>query len=128
MCGGSMGYVSQHHNAAGAAACDLLPENWTVVDENFPVGLAIGQPGGTGDEAFAVQRAADRVHSAPGRGRCGGRGCVPQGRHLAADLLSVEEEVWRSDAVGDETAEAAGGGERPAEAVGGRPVAGQSHV
>src|SRR5262249_40986199 len=44
---------------------DLSPENWTVLNEKTPVGLAIGQPGGIGDEAIAVQRAADCVHSAP---------------------------------------------------------------
>jgi putative transposase len=55
---------------------DLSPEDWTAVNEKIPVGLAIDQPGGIGDEAFAVQRAADRVCSAPGGGRCCGRGCV----------------------------------------------------
>lgn len=50
------------------AAVDLLPGNWTVLNEKTPVGLAIGQPGRISDEPVAVQRAADRVHSAPGRG------------------------------------------------------------
>jgi hypothetical protein len=47
-------------------ASDLLPENWTAVNEKTPQGLADRQPGGTDDEAVAIQRTADRVHSAPG--------------------------------------------------------------
>jgi putative transposase len=94
---------------------DLGPENWTVQNEKNPVGLAVWQPRGFADEAIAVQRAADRLHSAAGRGRCGRGGCVSQGGHLDADLLPMAQEVWRADAIGDEAAEASGGGERPAE-------------
>jgi len=41
---------------------DLTPANWTIRSEKFPVEF-IGQPGGYGGEAIAVQRAADRLHS-----------------------------------------------------------------
>jgi hypothetical protein len=99
---------------------DLSPENWTAVNENFPVGLAVRQPLGTGDEAVPVQRAADRVHSAPGGGA--------QGRRLVADLVSVAQEVWWSDEVGDEAAKVAGGGECPPEETCGGPPARQGHA
>ena len=62
-----------------------------------------------------VQRAADRVRPAAGGGRNGGRGGVPQGRDQRGDLLRLAQEVRRADAVGDEAAEAARGGERQAE-------------
>src|ERR1700741_3784535 len=100
---------------------DLSPENWTDLNGKIPVGLAVWQPKGFGGEAIAVQRAADRLHSPPGRGRRDGRRCVPQGRHLDADLLPMAEEVWRSDAVGDEAPEAARGREHPTEAARGGP-------
>lgn len=41
----------------------------------------------------------DRFHPAAGRGRDGGRGGLPQGRHLGCDVLELEEALWRSDAV-----------------------------
>ena len=41
----------------GLETSDLTPANWTIRSEKFPVEF-IGQPGGYGGEAIAVQRAA----------------------------------------------------------------------
>ena len=54
-----------------------------------------------------------------------GRGGVPEGRHQRGDLLQLAQEVWRADALGDEAAEAARGGEPAAEEAGGRSLARQ---
>ena len=44
---------------------------------------------GASCEAIEVQRAADSVHSAPGGGRGGRRGGVPEGRDFPADPLPL---------------------------------------
>ena len=51
---------------------------------------------------------------------------MPQGRDQRGDALQLAEEVCGPDAVGDEAAAAARGGERQAEEVGGRSLARQS--
>ena len=54
-----------------------------------------------------------------------GRGGLPKGRDLTADLLPVAQEVWGFDAFGDAAPEAVGRGERAFEASGGRFEFGQ---
>src|SRR5690242_13921374 len=76
-------------------------------------------------EEVAVQRAADRLHPAAGGRRNERRGGVPQGGDQRRHLLQLAQQVWRADAVRDETAEAARGGEPAPEAGRGRPGARQ---
>jgi hypothetical protein len=55
------------------------------------------------------------------------RGSVPEGGVAEATFYNCARNI-RADAVGDEAAETARGGERQAEATGRRSVAGQSHA
>ena len=50
---------------------------------------------------------------------------MPQGGDFGSDLLSMAQQIWWVDAVGDEVIEASRGGECPAEASGGQPQSGQ---
>src|SRR5438552_259799 len=77
------------------------------------------------DEEVAVQRAADCVCAAAGRGGHADRQGLPQGRDQRGVVLQLAQKVWRPGAVGDEAAEAARGGEPAAEEAGGRSVARQ---
>src|SRR5947207_13780242 len=77
------------------------------------------------DEEVAVQRAADCVCAAAGGGGHADRRGLPQGRDQRGVVLQLAQKVWRPDAVGDEAAEAAPGGEPAAEEAGGRSVARQ---
>ena len=54
-----------------------------------------------------------------------GRGGLPEGRDIGSDLLSMAQQIWRVDAVGDEVTEASRGGEFPVEASGGQSQSGQ---
>ena len=76
-------------------------------------------------EEIEVHGGADRLHSAAGGGRHGGRRGVPQGGDQRGDVLQLAQEVCRADAVGDEAAASARGGERQAEEDRRRPVARQ---
>ena len=80
---------------------------------------------GRRNEEIEVQRPADCVHISPGGGRHTSRGGVSKGRHLAADVLPLAQEVWGSDALGDASLEAARRRERAFEASGGRLEPGQ---
>lgn len=66
--------------------------------------------------AFILRQAEE------GHGDCGG---VPASRDQRGDVLQLAAQVRRADAVGDEAASSAGGGERQAEEAGGRAQPGQ---
>src|SRR5579863_1751363 len=76
------------------------------------------------DEAKPVHRGADHWGSARAGGWPeGGRG-VPQARHIGADVLCLEGEVWRHGHLGRQAPEAARGGECEAEEAAGGGDAG----
>ena len=74
---------------------------------------------------IGIHRPADRLCAAAGgfgNGRVGG---LPQDGHQRADVLPLEEEIRRSDAVRSPQAQATAGREHPASSPGGRSEPGQ---
>ncbi len=76
------------------------------------------------DEEVEVRGFTDRVRPAPGGGGNGDWGCLPLSGHLGGAVLQLAQEVRRTDAVGDATAEATRGREWQAEEACGGPLAG----
>jgi len=74
-----------------------LSENWFSRHESFPARVTLWQ-GGTCHQDQAIFGRTDRGGAkAGGAWRSSGR-LDPEGRHLGADLPSMEEGAWRTQA------------------------------
>jgi hypothetical protein len=88
---------------------DVLSANWSIFCEKISVRFGSCQPEDFWHEEVEVQRTADCVYIEACRGWDDGRGGLPEGRDIDPDLLSMAQQIWWIDAIGDEASDPKGG-------------------